>query len=156
MKEKKARVEDALHSTRAAVEEGIVPGGGVALIRAAAGLKDLEVDENESFGVRIIQRAAEEPARWIAQNAGADASVVVDAIKKGEGGPRIQRRHRRVRGPHHGRNPGPHQGGPLGAAERRVRGRPAHHHRGHDHRQAGEEAAGCSGDAGRLLGETAR
>ncbi|MCY4439437.1 MAG: chaperonin GroEL, partial [Deltaproteobacteria bacterium] len=85
MKEKKARVEDALHSTRAAVEEGIVPGGGVALIRAAAGLKDLEVSENESFGVRIIERAAEEPARWIASNAGADASVIVDAIKKGKG-----------------------------------------------------------------------
>ena len=85
MKEKKARVEDALHSTRAAVEEGIVPGGGVALIRATAGLKDLQVNENESFGVRIVQRAAEEPARWIASNAGADASVVVDAIKKGEG-----------------------------------------------------------------------
>ena len=85
MKEKKARVEDALHVTRAAVEEGIVPGGGVALIRAAVALKDLEVNEDESFGVRIIQRAAEEPARWIATNAGADASVVVDAIKKGEG-----------------------------------------------------------------------
>ncbi len=85
MKEKKARVEDALHSTRAAVEEGIVPGGGVALIRAAAALKDLEVSEGESFGVRIVQRASEEPARWIASNAGADASVVVDAIKKGEG-----------------------------------------------------------------------
>ena len=85
MKEKKARVEDALHATRAAVEEGIVPGGGVALIRAAVALKDLEVNEDESFGVRIIQRAAEEPARWIASNAGADASVVVDAIKKGEG-----------------------------------------------------------------------
>ena len=84
MKEKKARVEDALHATRAAVEEGIVPGGGVALIRAAVALKDLEVNEDESFGVRIIQHAAEEPARWIASNAGADASVVVDAIKKGK------------------------------------------------------------------------
>ena len=84
MKEKKARVEDALHATRAAVEEGIVPGGGVALIRAAVALKDLEVNEDESFGVRIIKRAAEEPARWIASNAGADASVVVDSIKKGE------------------------------------------------------------------------
>ena len=57
MKEKKARVEDALHATRAAVEEGIVPGGGVALIRAAVALKDLEVNEDESFGVRIVQRA---------------------------------------------------------------------------------------------------
>ena len=151
MKEKKARVEDALHATRAAVEEGIVPGGGVALIRAAVALKDLEVNEDESFGVRIIQRAAEEPARWIASNAGADASVVVDAIKKGEGRLRIQRRQGRVRGPDQGRDPGSHQGRTLCAAERRVRGRPADHHRGHDHRQAGEEAVRSPGHAGRLL-----
>jgi chaperonin GroEL len=86
MKEKKARVEDAMHATKAAVEEGIVPGGGVALIRAAAALepllKDPKLDEDEKLGVEIIKRAAEEPARWIAQNAGFEGSVVVEKIKE--------------------------------------------------------------------------
>ncbi|HEY7319008.1 MAG TPA: chaperonin GroEL [Candidatus Binatia bacterium] len=85
MKEKKARVEDALHATRAAVEEGIVPGGGVALIRASAGLKNLRVSEDEKVGVQIVQRALEEPLRWIARNAGADGSVVLDKVKTGKG-----------------------------------------------------------------------
>jgi chaperonin GroEL len=85
MKEKKARVEDALHATRAAVEEGIVPGGGVALIRASAGLGNLRVSEDEKVGVRIIQKALEEPIRWIASNAGADGAVVLDKIKNGKG-----------------------------------------------------------------------
>ena len=85
MKEKKARVEDALHATRAAVEEGIVPGGGVALIRASAGLGNLRVSEDEKVGVRIIQKALEEPLRWIASNAGADGAVVLDKIKNGKG-----------------------------------------------------------------------
>jgi chaperonin GroEL len=85
MKEKKARVEDALHATRAAVEEGIVPGGGVALIRASAALKNLRVSENEKVGVQIVQRALEEPLRWIARNAGADGSVVLDKVKNGKG-----------------------------------------------------------------------
>jgi chaperonin GroEL len=84
MKEKKARVEDALHATRAAVEEGIVPGGGVALIRASAGLGNLRVSEDEKVGVRIVQKALQEPARWIAANAGADGSVVLDKIKNGK------------------------------------------------------------------------
>ena len=85
MKEKKARVEDALHATRAAVEEGIVPGGGVALIRAAATVTSLRVPEDEKVGVRIVQKALEEPARWIANNAGADGAVVLDKIKNGKG-----------------------------------------------------------------------
>jgi chaperonin GroEL len=85
MKEKKARVEDALHATRAAVEEGIVPGGGVALIRASAALKNLRVSEDEKVGVQIVQRALEAPLRWIAQNAGADGSVVLDKVKTGKG-----------------------------------------------------------------------
>jgi chaperonin GroEL len=85
MKEKKARVEDALHATRAAVEEGIVPGGGVALIRAAAALANLRVSEDERVGVRIIQKALEEPLRWIVANAGADGSVVLDKVKNGKG-----------------------------------------------------------------------
>ena len=85
MKEKKARVEDALHATRAAVEEGIVPGGGVSLIRASASLANLRVSEDEKVGVRIIQKALEEPLRWIASNAGAEGSVVLDKVKNGKG-----------------------------------------------------------------------
>jgi chaperonin GroEL len=85
MKEKKARVEDALHATRAAVEEGIVPGGGVALIRAATSLANLRVSDDEKIGVRIVQKALEEPLRWIAANAGSDGSVVLDKVKNGKG-----------------------------------------------------------------------
>jgi chaperonin GroEL len=85
MKEKKARVEDALHATRAAVEEGIVPGGGVALIRAAAALEKLSVSDDERFGVNIVKRAIEEPLRWIANNAGAEGSIVLDKVKNGKG-----------------------------------------------------------------------
>src|SRR5882724_11644520 len=85
MKEKKARVEDALHATRAAVEEGIVPGGGVALIRATSALEKLSVTEDERFGVNIVRRALEEPLRWIANNAGAEGSIVLDKVKNGKG-----------------------------------------------------------------------
>ena len=74
MKEKKARVEDALHATRAAVEEGVVPGGGVALIRASSALDSLNVEGDEKIGVDIIRRACEEPLRLIASNAGKEAS----------------------------------------------------------------------------------
>jgi chaperonin GroEL len=85
MKEKKARVEDALHATRAAVEEGIVPGGGVALIRAQVGLEKLEVSDEQRTGVNIIRRAIEEPLRQIAANAGVEGSIVVDKVKNGKG-----------------------------------------------------------------------
>ena len=85
MKEKKARVEDALHATRAAVEEGIVPGGGVALIRASANLGNLRVSDDEKVGVRIVQKALEEPLRWISTNAGLEGSVVLDKVKNGKG-----------------------------------------------------------------------
>jgi chaperonin GroEL len=85
MKEKKARVEDALHATRAAVEEGIVPGGGVALLRAAAALEKLSVPDEERFGVSIVRRAIEEPLRWIARNAGAEGSIVLDKVRAGKG-----------------------------------------------------------------------
>jgi chaperonin GroEL len=84
MKEKKARVEDAMHATRAAVEEGIVPGGGVALVRAAAALDDLKVSDEERVGVQIVRRAMEDPARRIAINAGSDGSVVLEKIKNGK------------------------------------------------------------------------
>ncbi|MCA9513668.1 MAG: chaperonin GroEL, partial [Myxococcales bacterium] len=82
---KKARVEDALHATRAAVEEGIVPGGGVALIRAASALDGVTFEDDRSFGVKLLRRALEEPLRQIAQNAGVDASVVVGKVKEGTG-----------------------------------------------------------------------
>jgi hypothetical protein len=111
MKEKKARVEDALHATRAAVEEGIVPGGGVALIRAQKALKSLKLeDAEEQIGVDIIRRAIEEPLRMIVHNAG------------GERGSRPGRRHR------------PDQGDPHDPAERRV-DRLAPPHDGSDHRR---------------------
>ncbi|OIP34164.1 MAG: chaperonin GroL [Deltaproteobacteria bacterium CG2_30_66_27] len=85
MKEKKARVEDALHATRAAVEEGIVPGGGVAYIRAAVALESLKIDHDQQAGVDIIRKALFEPARQIAINAGQDGGVVVDKIRNGKG-----------------------------------------------------------------------
>ncbi|MCG8418689.1 MAG: chaperonin GroEL [Proteobacteria bacterium] len=85
MKEKKARVEDAMHATRAAVEEGIVPGGGVALLRTIKQLDGLELDEERQFGVKIVRRALEEPLRQIAQNGGWDGSIVVEKVKNGEG-----------------------------------------------------------------------
>jgi chaperonin GroEL len=82
MKEKKARVEDALHATRAAVEEGIVPGGGVALVRASAALDGLKVDHAEEFGVRIIREAVTAPLRQIAENAGHDGSVILEEVRE--------------------------------------------------------------------------
>jgi chaperonin GroEL len=82
LKEKKARVEDALHATRAAVEEGIVPGGGVALIRAQGALEKIKGTEDERVGVEIVRRALEEPIRMIAQNAGAEGSIVVARVKE--------------------------------------------------------------------------
>src|SRR5213595_3122229 len=85
MKEKKARVEDALNATRAAVEEGVVPGGGVALIRASKALDSLKVDAGEKFGVDIIRRAIEEPLRQIVGNGGMEGSVVVNKVKEGTG-----------------------------------------------------------------------
>lgn len=84
MKEKKARVEDALHATRAAIEEGIVPGGGVALIRALPALEKLKLDGDQQFGVNIIKRAIEEPLRQIVTNTGMDASIVLDKVKNGK------------------------------------------------------------------------
>ena len=81
MKEKKARVEDAMHATKAAVEEGIVPGGGVAMLRAAEALDKLKVDDDQQLGVNIIRRALEEPMRWIAQNAGFEGSIVVQKVR---------------------------------------------------------------------------
>jgi len=85
MKEKKARVEDALHATRAAVEEGVVPGGGVALIRASSALEGIRAGEDKKVGISIIKKSLEEPCRWIASNAGWEGSIVVDKIKNNKG-----------------------------------------------------------------------
>ena len=85
MKEKKARVEDALHATRAAVEEGIVAGGGVALLRALPALEKIELGGDRQFGVSIIERAIEEPTRQIAENCGVEGAIVVNRVKEGTG-----------------------------------------------------------------------
>ncbi len=85
MKEKKARVEDALHATRAAVEEGIVPGGGVALIRASGALSKVEASDEENVGVNIVRKALQEPLRWIATNAGEEGSIVLDRVRSNKG-----------------------------------------------------------------------
>ena len=86
MKEKKARVEDALHATRAAAEEGVVPGGGVALIRAQKALDKLKLDrDDQQIGVDIVRRSLEDPLRWIAQNAGHEGSIVVQKVRENEG-----------------------------------------------------------------------
>jgi len=84
MKEKKARVEDALHATRAAVDEGIVPGGGVAYIRAMGALDGFKLEAEQQFGVNVIKASLESPIRQIAENAGIDASIVVDKVKNGK------------------------------------------------------------------------
>src|SRR6187401_3503146 len=82
MKEKKARVEDAMHATKAAVEEGIVPGGGVALLRCIKGLEGLKLEGDQQIGADIVRRAVEAPLRWIAQNAGVEGSIVVQKVKE--------------------------------------------------------------------------
>src|SRR5512138_906454 len=82
MKEKKARVEDAMHATKAAVEEGIVPGGGVALLRASSILRTLKLSGDQHIGVNIVARAIEEPMRWIASNAGQEGSIVVQKVRE--------------------------------------------------------------------------
>src|SRR5579871_2225752 len=85
MKEKKARVEDALHATRAAVEEGIVPGGGVALLRCLPAIEALKLEGDEKIGVDIVRRSLEEPLRWIVQNGGWEGSIVVNKVREGSG-----------------------------------------------------------------------
>jgi chaperonin GroEL len=86
MKEKKARVEDALHATRAAVEEGIVPGGGVALLRCAVALDSVKTENDEQLaGLNIVRRAIEAPLRFISENAGIEGSIVVDKVKAQKG-----------------------------------------------------------------------
>jgi chaperonin GroEL len=85
MKEKKARVEDALNATRAAVEEGIVPGGGVAYLRTLPSLDQMDLEGDEQVGVRIVKKALEEPLKMIANNAGVEGNIVVEKVKEKKG-----------------------------------------------------------------------
>ncbi|MGY3079279.1 chaperonin GroL [Bradyrhizobium sp. LM6.10] len=147
VKERKDRVDDAMHATRAAVEEGIVPGGGVALLRASEQLKGLRTkNDDQKTGVEIVRKALSAPARQIAINAGEDGSVIVGKIlekeqyaygfdsQTGEYGNLVRRHHR------------PDQGGPYRDPERSLRGGPADHHGSHGRRAAQEERR-RSGDA---------
>ena len=136
LKEKKHRLEDAISATRAAIEEGIIPGGGSALVQVAAQLGDLGMTGDEATGVQVVRRALSAPARWIAENAGAEGGVVVARIAElpaghgynaatGEYGDLIAAgRHR------------PGQGDPVGGAERGVDRRHAADHRGARQREA--------------------
>ena len=140
MKEKKHRVEDALQATRAALEEGIVPGGGVALLRAQDAILLDGFEGDERTGAQIVRRALEEPLRQIADNAGLEGSVVVNDVRNAKGtndGP--QRRHRRDRRPRQGRRHRPRDGHPLRAAERGVDRQEHPHHRGDHCRDARAE-----------------
>ena len=145
MKEKKHRVEDALQATRAALEEGIVPGGGVALLRASESIKLEALEADEQTGAKIILRALEEPVRQLAHNAGLEGSVVVNEVRNASKGNGPQRRHRRGRRPGRGRRHRPGDGHALGAAERRVDREEHPHHRGDRRRDAGEGAGRHAG-----------
>ena len=120
MKEKKARVEDAMHATKAAVEEGIVPGGGVALLRASKVLATLKLEGDEQIGVRIIVRAIEEPMRWIATNAGHEGSIVVQRVKEMKDEEGFNAQTEQYENLVAGRRDRSDEGGALGAAERGV------------------------------------
>ena len=131
MKEKKHRVEDALQATRAALEEGIVPGGGVALLHAIKAVAAEKLEGDEKTGAKIVERALEEPLRQLAENAGLEGSVVVNDVRAGQGWPGAQRRHRRGRRHGQGRHHRPGHGHPLGAPERRLHRQEHPHHRSH-------------------------
>ena len=140
MKEKKHRVEDALQATRAALEEGIVPGGGVALLNAQKAINlDLFEDEDEKTGAKIVLRALEEPLRQIAHNGGLEGSVVISDVRTREEGSRPQRSHRRDRRPGQGGHHRPGDGHALGAPERRIDRQEHPHHRGDRRRDRGHE-----------------
>ena len=146
MKEKKARVEDAMHATRAAVEEGIVPGGGVALLRACEAVEKIKEPGDVQVGVNIVKRAMEEPTRQIIENAGLEGSMIVQDLKEKGGSSASTRRPRRrghVQGGHH--RPG--QGHEVGAAERSV-GRGPHAHDGGPRLRGQGEGKGSTGMGG--------
>ena len=146
LKERKHRIEDAVRNAKAAVEEGIVAGGGVALIQAGkVAFAKLHLEGEEATGANIVKVAIEAPLKQIAINAGLEGGVVAEKVANLEPGLGPQRRHRRVRRPHRGRHHRPRQGDPVGPAERRVDRRAVPHDRGRHRRQAGEG----SGHAGR-------
>ena len=139
LKERKHRIEDAVRNAKAAVEEGIVAGGGVALLQAAeAAFEKLDLVGDEATGAAIVRAATEAPLKQIAINAGLEGGVVAEKVRGPDAGPRPQRGHGRVRRHDRCRHPRPRQGDPLGAAERRVDRRAVPHHRGRRGRQAGE------------------
>ena len=139
MKEKKARVEDALHATRAAVEEGILPGGGVALLRASAGAEARRSDATTSRSATTSScRACRAPLTTIADNAGQDGGIVCEKVLEAKGNTGLQRRDRRLRGPGQGRRHRPDQGHPHRAAKRGQRGHAAADQRCPDRREAEE------------------
>ena len=149
VKERKDRVDDAMHATRAAVEEGILPGGGVALLRASEALKKVRTaNDDQKTGVEIVRKALSAPARQIAMNAGEDGSVIVGKILENRHlRLRLRRPGRRIR--RHGEegHHRPDQGRAPGAARRSFGRGPAHHHRG-DGRRTAEEAEPDAPDAG--------
>ena len=146
MKEKKARVEDAMHATRAAVEEGIVPGGGVALARCVGALDKLKLEGDEQIGVNIVRRALVEPLRQIAENAGEEGAIVLGKVNDCQGQQlRLQRPDRRVRRPGQGGRARSDQSGAHRTAERRLDRVPDA-----DHRSPGR------GDPGREKGSSSR
>ena len=154
MKEKKHRVEDALQATRAALEEGIVAGGGVALLDAAKAIKLDTLDGDERTGAAIIVRALEEPLRQLAYNAGLEGSVVVNQVRSAKKGHGLNVDTGEVRRPRGGRHHRPDDGHPLGAAERRVDREEHPHDRGDRHRRARE--GHCRSRHGRRNGRHGR
>ena len=136
MKEKKARVDDAVHALRAAVEEGVVPGGGVALVRAMKAVLDLRLSRERKAGAEIVARAMGEPLRQIAANAGREPEVVFNAVREGKDDYGYQRPHRHLREAQRDRRYRSRQGGALGTRERGQRIVIAHHHRSGDGRRS--------------------
>ena len=148
MKEKKHRVEDALQATRAALEEGIVPGGGVALLRASDAVKVDALEGDEQTGARIILRALEEPVRQLALKRRPGGLGRGQRGPQGQEGPRPERRHRRGHGPRGGRRDRPRDGHALGAAERGLDREEHPHHRGDRRRDARRRTARAACPAG--------
>ncbi len=157
LKEKKHRVEDALSATRAAVEEGIVPGGGVALINAMPALDGIKMgNDDEQIGVNIVRKALEVPMRRIAENAGKDGSVIVENVRQLQKSKKsknigLQRDQGRVHGPDQRRRDRPRQGYPRRARERGFDRRDDPDHRSADHRRSREDPAPRGAPDARVL-----
>ena len=142
MKEKKARVEDAMHATRAAVEEGIVPGGGVAFLRAIPALEKLKLEDDEQIGVNIVKRALEEPLRLIASNAGHEGAIVIGKVRESaKANYRIQRRNRGIHRYDLCRHSRSGKSDAFRASERCLDRVPDAHDGSSDRRTSGQEAA---------------